>query len=116
MIVEYPCRDAALNVVPENALVQSDEISPQQMLQVQRVVQQYWADNSISFTVNFDPKRYGPADVRTALERHGRHLKGTTFMPEGSYRQAPIERLSEAPEEAQEASGAEECVGACPIR
>jgi len=123
-IVSYPCRDAALDVVPESHLCQADEISPHQLLTVQRVVQDFYADNAVSFTVNFDPEKFGPAYVEDVLATHGRYLKGTTFMPEGSYEQAPIERISRErydelvlEGETYAASSALDCVGgACPIR
>lgn len=120
-VVEYPCRDSALDQVPPDALEQADEITPRAMLSVQKMVQLGWADNAVSFTVNFDPELYNVTYIRETLKEYGRVLKGTTFMPDGSYEQAPLERITQ--EEYEQAavqfdgSSADDCAnGACPVR
>lgn len=121
VVVEFPCRDSALDVVPPHALKQADEISPQQLLVVQRCVQEWWANNAVSFTVNFNPAQFGVNYIEATLAEAARHLKGTTFMPEGSYAQAPLERITreqyEAYAERFNGSSAADCSsGACPVR
>lgn len=120
-VVSYVCRDAALDVVPSSALQQSDELTPLEMLKVQRMVQRGWADNAVSFTVNFDPTKYSVEYIYRVLKSIGPDLKGTTFMPEGSYEQAPLERITK--QQYEEAavkfvgSSADDCAGgACPIK
>ena len=120
IVVEYPCQDSALETVPESVLESSDELCVWEKLRVQEIVQRCWANNAVSYTVNFDPGLESPHMIAESLRKFGPALKGTTFMPEGSYEQAPLERISaeEWKQSAAQFSGssAEECVGACPVK
>ena len=120
MVVEYPCRDSAMDIVPAGDLDTSDELSIYQKLIVQRMVQRAWANNAVSYTVNFDPKLDSPHQIAELLRKFGPELKGTTFMPEGSYEQAPLERITYEEYLAAgtqfSGSSADDCVGACPIK
>lgn len=121
VVVEYPCKDTALDVIPDDKALESSDLTIGQMLNVQRAVQRSWADNAVSFTVNFSPERHTVRDVFKALATYGRDLKGTTMMPEGSYEQAPIERITREQYEAygstETSSSADDCAtGACPVK
>lgn len=127
------------------ALVESvDEISLSDMLAFQRLYQEHWADNAVSFTVNVPAEpvqanamRDGsefiplpsPGRVREVMETMREflpYLKGTTLMIDGSRPQAPYERMAEAQFAMYRDSGArvetdagydEECAnGSCPIK
>lgn len=118
-VVSFVCRDQMLEHVPENVALGSNDLSIYEMLKVQRTVQRAWADNAVSYTCNIDPTT--PVHtVVDALLYNGPVLKGTTVMPEGSYAQAPLERVTKEVYEATanrvQSSSADDCQGACPIR
>lgn len=118
-VVTYPCRDVALDRVPDNRLTQQCDVSVIELLGCQAAVQRHWADNAVSFTANVDEKTT-PKELYDALRVVGPRLKGTTVMVEGSYEQAPIERITREQYEAHvtrfDGSDERECVTGCPIR
>ena len=60
-------------------------------------MQRYWADNQVSCTVTFDPKKEGPM-ISTALNYFQYQLKGISMLPKsevGAYRQMPYEEITE---------------------
>ena len=60
-------------------------------------MQRYWADNQVSCTVTFDPKKEGPM-ISTALNYFQYQLKGISFLPKlelGAYKQMPYEEITE---------------------
>lgn len=129
-IVSFYCKDtlvAALegkNVDPKSLVEDQSEISLSDHLAVQAMLQQEYADNAISYTINFDPKQVSTKDIERALRTHLPHLKGTTLMAEESRPQMPFERISkEVYEEAALRGWAmvsdtdRECKnGSCPIK
>lgn len=123
-VVSFVCRDQIYDEVPEELhhLIEAvDDIPIAKMLAVQAMVQTAWADNAVSFTVNFDPDRLSTNELRTALVRYLPRLKGTTVMPDGSRPQAPFIRITEAEWAATEETSADasydDCAnGACPIK
>jgi adenosylcobalamin-dependent ribonucleoside-triphosphate reductase len=99
------------------------ELSARDMLAMQEVYQKYWADNAVSYTVNFDPASTNTTDIAKVLTEFGPTLKGTTFFPEQSHEQSPYERISKADFEiysylAEVGDGTDEscATGACPVR
>lgn len=114
---------------PADTVESCDEIPMDAMLMFQAMYQMNWADNAVSFTVNFPEGKYSVEDVAQMLQEFLPYLKGTTLMPDGTREQAPYTRLTKTEYELAlsllEASayGAvaesydEECAsGACPIR
>ncbi|MGW5735755.1 MULTISPECIES: ribonucleoside-triphosphate reductase, adenosylcobalamin-dependent [Streptomyces] len=74
-----------------------DEIEMGDMLRVQAMYQEVWADNAVSMTVNFDTADYTPAGLARMVEQYAGKLKGTTVFPElKGFAQAPYERITEA--------------------
>lgn len=65
--------------------------------QVSRVamLQSYWADNQVSYTVKFKPEE--ACDIPRVLEYFEDRLKGISFLPysDHGYQQAPYEEISE---------------------
>lgn len=130
MVVSIPTKDILLDEVaakwgPERAeeLVQSPaELTLQDMLNVQAMYQDLWADNAVSYTANIDPQKYSVADLTQLLTEYGPELKGSTVFPELSFVQAPYERLTKEEFEAFEVSETNDSVdencatGACPVR
>lgn len=130
VVVEIPTKDSLMADIESRygqqiaeGLVQSvDELSLDDMLEVQAMYQDLWADNAVSFTANVDPDRYTEGDIVSRLIAYGGALKGSTIFPETSMPQAPYERITKEEYEAatnHEVSDGidEECAsGSCPIR
>lgn len=127
MVVEIPTRERLVDEVValgyDASIVESaDEISLVDMLRVQELVQECYADNAISFTVNLDPDEYTVEQLAAALKVYLPGLKGTTIFPDQSRPQAPYERISEADfnlyQLTQVGEGIDEdcATGACPVR
>ncbi|ATI18989.1 ribonucleotide reductase [Streptomyces phage Tefunt] len=127
MVVAYPTKEKLVAEVEamgyDPDIVQSaDEIPLNAMLAFQAMYQEEYADNAVSFTVNFPEGRYEVEVAADIIARWLPDLKGTTLMPDGTREQAPYERLT-AEEFAEyevtsiEDSTDEECsTGACPVR
>ncbi|MFF4927438.1 ribonucleoside-triphosphate reductase, adenosylcobalamin-dependent [Streptomyces griseofuscus] len=100
----------------------ADDLSVEEMLAVQAFYQKAFVDSAISFTVNFDPNKVSRDDLRAALLKYMPEIKGTTVLPEGSYAQAPYERITKeefdqaAAKESGDAVDLECAQGACPIK
>ncbi|MEU2366238.1 ribonucleoside-triphosphate reductase, adenosylcobalamin-dependent [Streptomyces noursei] len=95
-VVEIPTMDPLLAAHPELADVfeHAGELSLVQMLTVQRLYQELWADQAVSYTASVDPEKYGPDDVARVMLGYMPALKGTTIFPEMSRPQTPYERIS----------------------
>lgn len=130
MVVSIPTKDILLDEVAAiwgselaEELVQSpQELTLQDMFNVQAMYQDCWADNAVSYTANIDPQKYSVADLTQLLTEYGPELKGSTVFPELSFVQAPYERLTKEEFEAFEVSETNDSVdencatGACPVR
>jgi ribonucleoside-triphosphate reductase len=127
MVVAFPTKEKlvaeveALGYGPE--IVESaDEIKLWDMLAFQAMYQTEFADNAVSFTVNFPEGQYSTEEAADIIQAWLPDLKGTTLMPDGTRAQAPYERITE--EEfgsyavtSIEDSTDEDCAtGACPVR
>jgi adenosylcobalamin-dependent ribonucleoside-triphosphate reductase len=106
-----------------DSIVQSvDEISLKDMLEVQAMYQEYYANNAVSFTVNVQHGQYTTEEVMETLLPFLPRLKGTTIFPDFSRPQAPYERISKEEygshvARALDSSVDDECAsGACPVR
>ncbi|MDH6462025.1 ribonucleoside-triphosphate reductase [Micromonospora sp. A200] len=130
MVVAFPTKDNLLAEVEalgydqyEAAeLVQSvDEIALDDLLSVQSLYQQAYADNAVSFTANVRPG-LDVAETAKVIAKWLPTLKGTTVMVDGTRPQAPYERISAARYDAEQAvlvsDGIDEdcATGACPVR
>jgi len=119
-VVLFHVRDPLLDVVPEHLVQQADELTVEEKLAVQELVQTYYADNAVSYTVNM------AADTTTdeleeALLAHLYFLKGTTVFPANTRPQSPYTSITREEYEAAVDHGVdqsfEECAtGACPVR
>ena len=130
-VVEYPTKELLVEEVekrgfPAETVESADELTVEQMLAFQRMYQQCWADNAVSFTVNVTPETAKDIDgVMETIARFLPDLKGTTVMVDGTRPQAPYERITQEEYEgyarflgAIVADGTDdECAtGACPVR
>lgn len=130
VVVEYPTKETLVQEVedlgyPADLVESADELSVDAMLRFQRMYQEHYADNAVSFTVNVTPETAArPEEVARALAEHLPHLKGTTIMVDGTRPQAPYERITREDYEqyatflrAIADSVDDECAtGACPVR
>jgi len=120
-VVTFIAKDKILNDYTEFLIEQADEISVKDMLKTQAFIQENWADNAVSFTVNI-PEDIHRFETASALIVYLDQLKGTTIMVDGSREQAPLERIDRHTYDALSIGDVsqgmdEECsTGACPIR
>lgn len=125
-VVEIPTKDPILDLVEDESLVRAaHEMSLGEHLDVQRLYQESWADNAVSYTANFDPEETSVENIINALKTFGPVLKGTTMFPEATRPQSPYQRLTKEQydyfvsaigEESMESGFDEACAtGACPI-
>jgi ribonucleoside-triphosphate reductase len=127
-VVVIPTRERLVDDVTARgydaaSVVQSaDEISLRDMLNMQAIYQEYYADNAVSFTVNVPEGVYTVDDTMGVLGEFLPRLKGTTLMPDGTRAQAPYTRITaeqyaDAAAKVVADSVDEECAtGACPVR
>ncbi|QOV06173.1 ribonucleotide reductase [Streptomyces phage Salutena] len=127
MVVAYPTKEKLVFEVEalgyDPAIVESaDEIRLDAMLAFQAMYQEEYADNAVSFTVNFPEGKLSLDEAADTIKRWLPDLKGTTLMPDGTREQAPYERLTaeqfaEYEVTSVEDSTDEDCAtGACPVR
>lgn len=121
-VVSFPSVDPIIRAFPDELIEQADEVSFKDMLATQAFVQEFFADNAVSFTVNV-AEGADVEEVETALMKVLPRLKGTTIMVDGTRPQAPLERLSVTEylslsgDKVEVSQAMDECqTGACPIR
>jgi adenosylcobalamin-dependent ribonucleoside-triphosphate reductase len=126
-IVEFWCEDPLVSIVrgrglDAEALVEGqDQIEFTDYLEVQALVQDIYANNAISFTINIpEAKMPNEPEMVTALGKILYRLKGTTVFPDKSRENAPFERLTKEQFEGyagpKEFSNVEDpCKGGCPV-
>lgn len=93
-VVSFPMRAGVLKHV--QSIETAATIGVERQLEMQRIMQQHYADNSVSFTVNFDPAGYSADQIEALLRKYGPLLKGTTLMPfvGDKYQQLPQEQIT----------------------
>ncbi|WP_420312520.1 ribonucleoside-triphosphate reductase, adenosylcobalamin-dependent [Streptomyces sp. YS-B37] len=127
MVVAFPTKEKlvaeveALGYGPE--IVESaDEIKLWDMLAFQAMYQTEFADNAVSFTVNFPEGQYSTEEAAAIIQSWLPDLKGTTLMPDGTRAQAPYERITEEEFNSYDVTSIEDstdedcATGACPVR
>lgn len=74
-----------------------NNVSLWEQMSIAALLQNYWADNSVSITVSFDPKKEGD-QIDKALNYFQYQLKSVSFLPrkkERAYKQMPYEAITE---------------------
>lgn len=95
MVVEIPTRDPLVSEVMDPSVIEhAGMLSLEDMLSVQALYQEHWADQAVSYTASVDPERYTVDDVARILLEFMPRLKGSTIFPELSRDQAPYERIT----------------------
>jgi adenosylcobalamin-dependent ribonucleoside-triphosphate reductase len=129
-VVAIPTKDILMQQVAdlygdeeaERIVESADDLTMRDMMEFQALYQQLWADNAVSYTVNFDAQQYSPEHIADRLITFGGKLKGATVFPELTMPQTPYERIERWEYEStlyHEVSDGvdEDCAsGACPIR
>ncbi|GAA3536820.1 ribonucleoside-triphosphate reductase, adenosylcobalamin-dependent [Nonomuraea rosea] len=131
VVVEIPTKEAVLERVEAaghsgDILETAAELTLDQLLAFQEMIQTEFSDNAVSFTANLDPSKYTADEVADHIYRYAATLKGFTIFPERGYELAPYERITQQDyEDWVQATGLEavedgideDCAnGACPIR
>jgi ribonucleoside-triphosphate reductase len=127
MVVAFPTKEKLVAEVEElgidpKIVESADEIKLWDMLAFQAMYQQEYADNAVSFTVNFPEGQYSLDEAAEIIKAWLPDLKGTTLMPDGTRAQAPYERITEEEFDTYEVTSVEDstdedcATGACPVR
>lgn len=99
---------------------QQNEIHLSDMMAVQAMVQQYYADNAISFTANIEEGSVTEDELKSIMIQYLPKLKGTTIMVDSSRPQMPFERITKESflqKNGEIGQGDLDCHnGACPIK
>jgi ribonucleoside-triphosphate reductase len=94
-VVEIPTKDSLLDELEYPEYFQhAGDLTIRDMLNVQRMYQEYWADQAVSYTANVDPGQYSADELSRLLAEFLPELKGVTVFPEMSMPQSPYERVS----------------------
>lgn len=127
-IAEFWCEDPlvakvrALGFVPEEVLESQYDVSMETSLATQAMLQEHYADNAISFTINLRPEDMPPEEeMERLLMEYLPRIKGTTVFPEKSRKNSPIQPLTKEQFDAhlgpKQVTAIEvECVGGCPVK
>lgn len=126
-VVVFPTEDILVQQVrelgwPDYVVQAADEIGIEAMLKVQRIYQDLWSDNAVSYTVNIPAGTVSAKELARLLEVYLPYLKGTTVMVDESRPQAPYTRITKAEYDIATAKTVEDSTdencasGACPIR
>jgi hypothetical protein len=87
LVVEFPVHEPYF-------LKGKCDVSMWEQLEIAAQYQHYWADNSVSVTVTFQPSE--APQIKNALEMYETRLKAVSFLKyeETGYKQAPYEPIS----------------------
>jgi len=105
----------------DDLIEEACEISLDDYLGVQSMLQEEYADNAISITINVPKDAYTPKQLKETMVKYLPRIKGMTIMPEVSRPQMPYERVTKkqwekANGKGEIGQGEMECQGACPIK
>jgi ribonucleoside-triphosphate reductase (thioredoxin) len=127
-IVEYWCEDPLVAHVraagwdPDEILEDQEDVPMETALKVQAMLQEVWANNAISYTINLKAETMpSEEEMELLLMKYHPYIKGTTIFPEVSRRNPPLERITKEQFDAytgpkQVTQVEVECVGGCPIK
>lgn len=93
-VVAIPCKDPVVLRCGEEHIHGASEITPEEMLRLQTTIQRFYADNSISVTINLEPGQTNHEELRDAIVRYLPQLKGVTVFPAISRAQPPLESIT----------------------
>lgn len=96
----FPCKDPLLDRVDPALVEEAGAISPSVLMDLQSVIQRYYADNAISHTITVAPGQYTTKELGSMLRYRLPHLKGLTIFPSGTRPQQPITAVTQEEYEA----------------
>lgn len=125
-IIEYWCEDPLIAKVRATGhdvtIVEGQkEVSVENYLQTQAMLQDFYADNAISFTVPLsDMNMVSEEEMEASIVSVLTRVKGTTMYPDRSRKNSPFESLTREQFEnykgRKEVTAIEqECIGGCPV-
>ncbi len=91
-VVSIPCMDPVVGRIGDY-VPGSEDITVEEMLHIQATVQKFYADNSISVTVQL-PSKSDPKVLKDAILQYLPQLKGMTCFPHLSREQSPLESIT----------------------
>lgn len=112
VVAEYVCTDILFDTVVNvlksyynlsadeafeeavNLVEDQSDISLEDFLETQAMLQKEYVDNAISITINVDPNKYTKEQLAHILRHYLPRLKGITIFPETSMPLAPFQRLT----------------------
>lgn len=101
-VVEIPTKDSLLDELEYPEYFQhAGDLTIRDMLNVQELYQEYWADQAVSYTANVEAGKYTPEELAGLLAEYLPCLKGVTVFPELSMPQSPYERITREEYEAR---------------
>lgn len=105
----------------DELIEEATEISIDDYLGVQSMLQEEYSDNAISITINIPKDAYTAKQLKETIVKYLPRIKGMTIMPEVSRPQIPYERISKKQWEkanglGEIGQGEMECQGACPVK
>lgn len=92
-VVEFPVSVSDKNIPAVS------EVSMWEQLSLAAFMQKYWADNSVSATVTFNPDNVSTSELARAIDVFQYQLKGISFLPDvpsGAYPQMPYEKIDQS--------------------
>jgi ribonucleoside-triphosphate reductase len=112
-------QEAAVEIIEDQS-----ELTLEDVLATQRMLQKEFVDNAISITINVDSTKLSKEELKATLKHYLPDLKGVTIFPEVSMPQTPLERLSWEELMQKEIEGYKiertqaemVCIGGCPIK
>jgi ribonucleoside-triphosphate reductase len=128
LVVTFICKDLLVDEVQRLGLdadllvEQANEVSLAEHLSVQAMIQEEYADNAVSFTVNVEDGQYTVEQAMDTIIHYLPRIKGTTIMVDASRPQSPYERLTKEEFDllahlATIDQGNMDCgTGACPVK
>jgi len=136
-VVEFACEDAMVQRVADHfvntkgigmeearelaiSLIESQlQLSVEDFLKVQEMVQREYADNAVSITINANPEVVTADRLKELLKNYMPRLKGITLYFERTRPQSPFEAISYqaylAAKNRSVSTYEEQCVNACPV-
>jgi ribonucleoside-triphosphate reductase len=127
-IVVYWCENPLVAKVrtmgfePDEILESQYDVKLQDSLAIQAMLQEVYVDNSISFTINMRPEDMpSEEEMEARFMEYLPRIKGTTFFPEKSRKNSPIQPITKAEFDAfkgrKEITTIEtECRTGCPVK
>ena len=98
-VVTFFCKDPLVEEVQglnfdESIVEGQHEISLDDSLAIQAMLQKEYVDNSISFTINLEPDQLDKDETKQTIIHYLPQLKGTTIMIDNTRKQPPFERIT----------------------